>query len=120
MRFKTVGAALLAGSVFFAAAPVAATFAATPARVHVAKTPAHRGLRYVGTFVSTDGKTLTIAEKNGTRVTFTLTAKTRYIVNRQRVATEPAFKAGQTIRVLACKNKAGQLIARRVATKTTA
>jgi hypothetical protein len=61
-----------------------------------------------------------MAEKDGTQVTFTLTAKTRYFVNRQHVATEPAFTVGQKIRVRAHKNKAGVLVARRVATRTTA
>lgn len=69
-------------------------------------------VRVVGTISGTGAGTLTVTTKKMGAITVTLTATTRYIVNRTRNAAAPTFTTGERVRIGGLKNADGTVTAR--------
>ena len=79
--------------------------------------PGHHGKcqAYHGTVATaTVSSPLVVSVKHATNMMFTLTSKTRYIENHQRLMKEPSFTVGERVVVKARQLKNGTFIARAV------
>jgi hypothetical protein len=77
---------------------------------HHAHLQAYRGKIASGTTQSS----LVVAVKHGTRMTFAITSKTRFIEKHQRLTTEPVLTAGERVLVRARELKNQTFVARSV------
>ena len=114
-RTKITVAALVCALV--AIAPTAALAAGGQHQGLHPQVKVYKGKVAAATLTSTSSLTVTL-KKRGPVMSFALGPKTRYVVNHQRLSSEPSFALGEPVMVKARERADGTFIARIVRART--
>jgi hypothetical protein len=107
-KFVTAVPTIAVGSTVFVVAQRQSTGDLAAKVVAIGKGAARVTLLHArGTVVSFNGVTLTVQLKSGATRSFTVTAKTRFVVNGQKAPSTPSLTQGETVLVLGRKTAAG-------------